>query len=169
VSVTGPLAETVETASGLKAGNPAAKTATAGGASAPLFDLTAYAGKSVLVSVNGGAQQTVTFPSATFGGAPVAASTVAAAFSVAGLQVTANDGAGTIQFDTVRLGAASSVKFDDGPQANGLHAALGSQAGSPKWNFHKYLIGRDGKVAGAFPSAIEPLDRRLTQAIEKLL
>jgi glutathione peroxidase len=56
-----------------------------------------------------------------------------------------------------------------GPQANGLHAALGSQAGSPKWNFHKYLIGRDGKVAGAFPSAIEPLDRRLTQAIEKLL
>ena len=56
-----------------------------------------------------------------------------------------------------------------GPQANGLHAALGSQAGSPKWNFHKYLIGRDGKVAGAFQSAIEPLDRRLTQAVEKLL
>lgn len=56
-----------------------------------------------------------------------------------------------------------------GPQANGLHAALASQAGSPKWNFHKYLIGRDGKVAGAFPSAVEPLDRRLTQAIEKLL
>lgn len=127
-TVSGPLAEVVEAANGLKAGNPAAKTATAAGASAPQFDLTAFAGKSVLVSVNGGAQQTVTFPSATFGAGPVPASTVAAAFSVAGLQVTADDGAGTIQFDTVRLGAASSLKFDDGPQANGLLQAMGLNA-----------------------------------------
>lgn len=127
-TVSGPLAEVVEAANGLKAGNPAAKTATAAGASAPQFDLTSFAGKSVLVSVNGGAQQTVTFPSATFGAGPVPASTVAAAFSVAGLQVTADDGAGTIQFDTVRLGAASSLKFDDGPQANGLLQAMGLNA-----------------------------------------
>jgi flagellar hook protein FlgE len=127
-TVSGPLAEVVEAANGLKAGNPAAKTATAAGASAPQFDLTSFAGKSVLVSVNGGAQQSVTFPSATFGAGPVPASTVAAAFSVAGLQVTADDGAGTIQFDTVRLGAASSLKFDDGPQANGLLQAMGLNA-----------------------------------------
>lgn len=127
-TVSGPLAEVVEAANGLKAGNPAAKTATAAGASAPQFDLTAFAGKSVLVSVNGGAQQTVTFPSATFGAGPVPASTVAAAFSVAGLQVTADDGAGTIQFDSVRLGAAASLKFDDGPQANGLLQAMGLNA-----------------------------------------
>ncbi|MFN9755338.1 MAG: flagellar hook-basal body complex protein [Planctomycetota bacterium] len=127
-TVTGPLAEVVEGGSGLKAGNPAAKTATAGGASAPLFDLTAFAGRSVLVSVNGGAQQTITFPSATFGGAPVPASTVAAAFTVAGLQVGANDAAGTIQFGTVRLGASASLKFDDGPQANGLLQAMGLNA-----------------------------------------
>jgi len=127
-TVSGPLAEVVEAANGLKAGNPAAKTATAAGASAPQFDLTSFAGKSVLVSVNGGAQQSVTFPSATFGAGPVPASTVAAAFSVAGLQVTADDTAGTIQFDTVRLGAASSLKFDDGPQANGLLQALGLNA-----------------------------------------
>ncbi len=127
-TVSGPLAEVVEAANGLKAGNPAAKTATAAGASAPQFDLTSFAGKSVLVSVNGGAQQTVTFPSATFGAGPVPASTVAAAFSVAGLQVTADDTAGTIQFDTVRLGAASSLKFDDGPQANGLLQAMGLNA-----------------------------------------
>jgi len=127
-TVSGPLAEVVEAANGLKAGNPAAKTATAAGASAPQFDLTSFAGKSVLVSVNGGAQQSVTFPSATFGAGPVPASTVAAAFSVAGLQVTADDTAGTIQFDTVRLGAASSLKFDDGPQANGLLQAMGLNA-----------------------------------------
>jgi flagellar hook protein FlgE len=127
-TVSGPLAEVVEAANGMKAGNPAAKTATAAGASAPLFDLTSFAGKSVLVSVNGGAQQTVTFPSATFGAGPVPASTVAAAFSVAGLSVTADDTAGSIQFDTVRLGAAASLKFDDGPQANGLLQAMGLNA-----------------------------------------
>ncbi|MFO0275799.1 MAG: flagellar hook-basal body complex protein, partial [Planctomycetota bacterium] len=78
--------------------------------------------------VNGGAQQTITFPSATFGGAPVPASKVAAAFTVAGLQVGANDAAGTIQFGTVRLGASASLKFDDGPQANGLLQAMGLNA-----------------------------------------
>lgn len=127
-TVSGPLAEIVEGANGMKAGNPAGKAATAAGASAPLFDLTSFAGKSVLVSVNGGAQQTVTFPSATFGAGPVPASTVAAAFSVAGLSVTADDAAGTVRFDTVRLGAAASLKFDDGPQANGLLQAMGLNA-----------------------------------------
>lgn len=39
----------------------------------------------------------------------------------------------------------------------------------PRWNFHKYLIGRDGHIAAAFPSAIEPTDPRLIAAIEKQL
>jgi len=26
---------------------------------------------------------------------------------------------------------------------------------APKWNFHKYLIGRDGKVVHRFPSQVE--------------
>jgi len=39
----------------------------------------------------------------------------------------------------------------------------------PRWNFHKYLIGRDGHIASAFPSAIEPTDPRLIAAIEKQL
>ena len=39
----------------------------------------------------------------------------------------------------------------------------------PRWNFHKYLIGRDGHVVAAFPSAIEPNDPRLIAAIEKEL
>ena len=39
----------------------------------------------------------------------------------------------------------------------------------PKWNFHKYLIDRDGRVVAAFPSAVTPLDRRVTDRIEELL
>lgn len=39
----------------------------------------------------------------------------------------------------------------------------------PRWNFHKYLIGRDGHVAGVFASAVEPLDPRLVGVIEREL
>jgi glutathione peroxidase len=39
----------------------------------------------------------------------------------------------------------------------------------PRWNFHKYLIGRDGHIAAAFPSAVEPNDPRVIAAIEKEL
>ena len=37
----------------------------------------------------------------------------------------------------------------------------------PRWNFHKYLIGRDGQIAAVFPTAIEPLDARLVNAVAK--
>ncbi len=39
----------------------------------------------------------------------------------------------------------------------------------PKWNFHKYLIGRDGYIAEAFPSAVEPTDTRVKTAIARAL
>jgi glutathione peroxidase len=39
----------------------------------------------------------------------------------------------------------------------------------PRWNFHKYLIGRDGHVAASFPSEVEPTDPRVIAAIEKEL
>lgn len=131
--VGGPLAEIVQSNAPLEQGTAATKTASASGAASPQFDLTAFAGKTVLVSVNGGAQQTITFPAATFGApptgpGPVSASTVAAAFSVAGLAVTADDLAGTIRFDTVRLGTNATLKFDDGPSATGLLQSLGLNA-----------------------------------------
>jgi glutathione peroxidase len=40
---------------------------------------------------------------------------------------------------------------------------------TPKWNFHKYLIGDDGRIAAAFPSDIEPTDTRVVTAIAKEL
>ena len=63
--------------------------------------------------------------------------------------------------------AKSTVK---GAGANPLFAALAKDTGqAPRWNFHKYLISRDGKVVGSFPSQVEPLDPKLTGQIEALL
>ncbi len=56
-----------------------------------------------------------------------------------------------------------------GPQAAPLYAALGEAAGAPKWNFHKYLVGKDGEVLQAFGSKVEPLSTELVQAIEGAL
>lgn len=39
----------------------------------------------------------------------------------------------------------------------------------PKWNFHKYLIDRDGYIADVFPSAVAPTDTRVKTAIAKAL
>jgi glutathione peroxidase len=40
---------------------------------------------------------------------------------------------------------------------------------TPRWNFHKYLIDRNGRVIASFPSQIKPDDRRLVDKIEELL
>ena len=39
----------------------------------------------------------------------------------------------------------------------------------PRWNFHKYLIGRDGYIAEAFPSTVDPSDTRVKTAIARAL
>lgn len=39
----------------------------------------------------------------------------------------------------------------------------------PKWNFHKFLVGRDGRLIAGFPSKVTPQSPELTQAIEKAL
>jgi len=41
--------------------------------------------------------------------------------------------------------------------------------GAPRWNFHKYLIGPDGSLAGAWPSRVGPLDPAITGEIEGML
>ena len=61
----------------------------------------------------------------------------------------------------------SSVK---GPSANPFFAALSASSGQPpKWNFHKYLVDREGKVVVTYPSDTAPLDKELTGQIERLL
>jgi glutathione peroxidase len=46
--------------------------------------------------------------------------------------------------------------------------AQASQA-TPQWNFHKYLIARDGKTVTSFASAVEPGSATLASAIEAAL
>ena len=40
---------------------------------------------------------------------------------------------------------------------------------TPRWNFHKYLVGRDGHIAAVFATDIEPMDARVVNAIAKEL
>jgi glutathione peroxidase len=54
--------------------------------------------------------------------------------------------------------------------AGPLYQTLARLSGDyPRWNFHKYLIGPDGSLAGSFPSRVRPNDPTLVGAIEKLL
>lgn len=39
-------------------------------------------------------------------------------------------------------------------------------AGDVKWNFEKFLIGRDGQVAARFDPSVKPEDPKLVEAIE---
>jgi glutathione peroxidase len=43
------------------------------------------------------------------------------------------------------------------------------EAAAPRWNFHKYLIGSKGEIAGIFGSRVEPSDSALIAAIESEL
>jgi glutathione peroxidase len=40
---------------------------------------------------------------------------------------------------------------------------------APAWNFHKYLIDRNGKVVDNFGSKVTPTDKQLVGAVEKAL
>lgn len=48
-------------------------------------------------------------------------------------------------------------------------AANLGEAGAPRWNFHKYLIGPDGQLAGAWPSQVKPTDKAITGEIDGML
>ena len=51
--------------------------------------------------------------------------------------------------------------------ADPLFSALARAAGTyPKWNFHKYLIGRDGQLVASYQSAVDPLDRRVVSEVK---
>jgi glutathione peroxidase len=57
-----------------------------------------------------------------------------------------------------------------GSRTNRFYRQLVDQSGKkPLWNFHKYLLARDGKVVASFPSEMEPQDPALLKALEKQL
>ena len=57
-----------------------------------------------------------------------------------------------------------------GEQATPLYRELAKAAGeAPKWNFHKYLVGRDGKLIASYGSKTRPDDASVIAAIETAL
>ena len=39
----------------------------------------------------------------------------------------------------------------------------------PKWNFHKILINKDGKIQNTFNSFTKPMSKKIISEIEKIL
>ncbi|MFN4351397.1 MAG: glutathione peroxidase [Hylemonella sp.] len=57
-----------------------------------------------------------------------------------------------------------------GPKRNALYTQLYQATKSaPQWNFHKYLVTRDGKTVSSFASSVEPSSKALVAAIEAAL
>ena len=70
---------------------------------------------------------------------------------------------------TFPLAAKAHVK---GKNAHPFYQWAGEQAGllgRPKWNFHKYLIGRDGRFLGWFSTQAKPTGPKITKALEQAL
>lgn len=53
-----------------------------------------------------------------------------------------------------------------GAEQSELYSFLSRDLGVPTWNFHKYLVGKDGKVIRAFSPGTLPTDRELVAAID---
>jgi glutathione peroxidase len=59
-----------------------------------------------------------------------------------------------------------------GSSAHPLYRWIVDQLGedqAPRWNFHKYLIGRDGELIDAWPSRVAPQANEITSAIAAAL
>jgi glutathione peroxidase len=69
-----------------------------------------------------------------------------------------------VQFPMFEKTSVTSLK------TNPLYATLLARTGqAPQWNFHKYLVDRNGNRVESFGSKVEPDDRALVTALEKLL
>ncbi len=63
--------------------------------------------------------------------------------------------------------AKSSVS---GKTANPLFKQLADRTGSrPRWNFHKYVVARDGQSVSSFNTTVNPKDPTFVKEIEKQL
>jgi glutathione peroxidase len=63
----------------------------------------------------------------------------------------------------------SKVVTRAGPEQSPVYSWLGQTGSLPKWNFSKYLIGKDGKVIAFYPSSVKPDAPELRAAIEQAL
>ncbi|MBU6139980.1 MAG: glutathione peroxidase [Proteobacteria bacterium] len=66
----------------------------------------------------------------------------------------------------------TSISKVSGEKAHPFYSWANNQAGflgSPKWNFHKYLIDKNGNFVAWFSSSTDPMSEKITQKIEDLL
>jgi glutathione peroxidase len=70
---------------------------------------------------------------------------------------------------TFPLADKTVVKGEGAVPVYGWAAQQAGVLGSPKWNFHKYLFGRDGRFMDWFSTPTEPMSAKLTAAVEKAL
>ena len=69
-----------------------------------------------------------------------------------------------VQFPMFEKPAASKL------DANPLFVQLAAKSGeAPRWNFHKYLVDRNGERVKSFGSGVEPTQREFVSALEQLL
>lgn len=59
-----------------------------------------------------------------------------------------------------------------GLDAHGLYEWINGHVpdgGAPKWNFHKYLFDRNGKLAGSWTGKVDPMSHEITDKIDQIL
>lgn len=142
------------------------------------IDLSDYAGKAILV-VNTASQCSFTKQ---YG--PL--QELYAKYKDRGFEIVAvpsNDFGGQEPGTNEEIVEFASQKFDVGFPITIKKRVKGSQAdpfyqwaakqvgtlGTPRWNFHKYLIGPDGKLVTWFSTITEPNSPKLQEAIEDIL
>jgi glutathione peroxidase len=56
------------------------------------------------------------------------------------------------------------------PGGSALYDDLAKATGErPRWNFHKYLVSRDGRTVASFPSKVDPESPEFVRKVEELL
>ena len=79
------------------------------------------------------------------------------------------------QFCEIRYGVdfpMSSIQKIKGDSAHPIYKWIQNNVsviGQPRWNFHKYLIGKDGKIINWFSSMTSPTSEGLIKQIETAL
>ena len=67
------------------------------------------------------------------------------------------------------LADRTRVRGDDAHPFYRWALAQAGQEAKPRWNFHKYLIGADGKLVAWFDTETEPQSGKIVDAVEKAI
>ena len=63
----------------------------------------------------------------------------------------------------------TSVKGEDAHEIYNWAKKNHGNTAVPKWNFHKILINKDGKIEDTFASMTKPMSKKIIKAIEDIL